>query len=274
MQPIITGVPLNVFEAGSGPLSLMFLHYFGGSVLAWQMVMNRLSDRYHCVAIDLRGFGDSTPAAGYSRQTTFSVDDMADDVSAVISRYVSGDYVLVGHSMSGKVALALAAGSPERPQPIGLQSLVLVSPSPPVPEPISNWMRQKSVTDYGQRRAARKTLDNITEVAVSKAVQEQVITDSLRTAEPAWMAWLLKGSREDISSRMATVQVPVHIIVGAEDRALPPEVQERLVLPYLKDATVKIVLGAGHLLPLETPAELSAFIRKKADVANKLKLIG
>ena len=270
----MTGVLLNVLEAGNGPLSLVFLHYFGGSVLAWQLVMNRLADQYHCVAIDLRGFGDSTPAAGFSGQATFSVDDMANDVSAVISRYVSGNYVLVGHSMSGKVALALAAGSPERPHPIGLQSLVLVSPSPPVPEPISDENRQKLVMEYGQRIAARKMIENITEVAVSRAVQEQIITDSLRTAEPAWMAWLLKGSREDISSRMATVQVPVHIIVGAEDRALPPEVQERLVLPYLKDASVEIIAGAGHLLPLETPDELSAFIRKKADVANKLKLIG
>ena len=264
IQPITTGVSLSIHESGSGPLSLVFLHYFGGSALAWDTVINNLSDRYYCVAIDLRGFGDSIPAAGFSRQTTFSVDDMADDVADVIGQYVPGDYILVGHSMGGKVALALAAGSPERPKPIGLQSLVLISPSPPVPEPISDGNRQKLLMAYGQRMEAERTFDNITEVVVSKAVREQIITDNLRTAEPAWMAWLLAGSREDILSRMATVQLPVHIIVGADDRAIPAEVQQRLVLPYLKQATVEIILGAGHLLPLETPTELTAFILRMA----------
>lgn len=264
MKQLINGIPLHILESGSGPLTLVFLHYFGGSALEWCVSMDNLSDRYHCVAIDLRGFGDSTPPDGFSPETTFSVDDMADDVTAIIDRYVTGNYVVVGHSMSGKVALALAAGSPDRRPPVGLQSLVLVSPSPPVPEPIPDNERQKLVTSYGQRAAAGQRLKNITVVSVSKAVQTQIIADDLRSAEPAWMAWLTAGSREDISARMAGIHIPVHIIVGSMDRALPAEVQERLVLPYLKRATVEIISGAGHLLPWETPLELAALIAKKS----------
>ena len=255
MKHEVNGVNLIVLETGQGTTALIFLHYFGGSALEWQSVMDSLADNYRCIAIDLRGHGDSeAPATGYSVAT------MADDIAGLISSLGVQDFALVGHSMSGKVALALAAR-----QPAGLQSLILVSPSPPVPEPIPDDERQKLLEGHGQRSAAEKTLKNITEAPVSEAVREQIIADDLRTAKPAWEAWLLEGSKEDISDQMTSILVPVHIAVGSEDRALPPDVQARLVVPYLPSATVEVVDQAGHLLPWEVPGKLTTFIQKKLD---------
>ena len=258
MHIFANNLNLNVIETGSGPTTLIFLHYFGGSSLEWQAVMSQLSDKYRCVAIDLRGCGDSdAPKTGYS------VDDMADDVADLIRVLQLNDFVLIGHSMSGKVALSLAAGTVTRRQPPGLKSLILVSPSPPVPEPIPDDERQKLLAGYGQRSAAEKTQKNITAKPIPKATQNQIIADDLRTSKPAWNAWLLSGSKEDISDRMHLITIPISIIVGSEDRALPPDVQNRLVLPYLKNVTLDIIDGAGHLLPWEIPTELADFIRKK-----------
>ncbi|MCY7349847.1 MAG: alpha/beta hydrolase [Cytophagaceae bacterium] len=261
MKLFINGIHLHVFEQGNGPLTLVFLHYFGGSALEWQSIMNRLSDRHRCVAVDLRGHGDSeAPTAGKSTPGGYFVDDMADDVLGLVDELAIQDFVLIGHSMSGKVALAVAAGTPNHPQPTGLRLLLLVSPSPPLPEPIPDGERQKLVNGYGQREAAETLLKNSTAVAVSEAVREQIIADNLRTAKSAWMAWLTSGSREDISARMSAVNVPIHIIVGSEDRALPPDVQNRLVLPFLKNVTLTIIETVGHLLPWEIPDELGDFI--------------
>lgn len=247
---------LNILEQGSGPLTLVFLHYFGGSAREWQGVMNQLSDAYRCIAVDLRGHGDSdAPSTGYA------VDDMADDVADLLHTRGVEKFVLVGHSMSGKVALALASR-----QPVGLQSLLLVSPSPPVPEPIPTNERQKLLTGYGQRSAAEQMLKNTTAIPVSEAVREQIIADDLRTAKSAWNAWLLQGSKEDISARMFSINIPVRIIVGSEDRALPPNVQMEMTLPYLTDVTLAIIEGAGHLLPWEVPNDLAKFIWKNLPV--------
>ncbi|MGF7216611.1 pimeloyl-ACP methyl ester carboxylesterase [Spirosoma lacussanchae] len=253
MRHPVNSIYLNVREQGQGSLTLLFMHYFGGSSMEWQRVMNQLADRYHCVALDLRGHGHSdAPGTGYS------VDDMADDVEELVSTMGIGPYVLVGHSMSGKVALAVAAR-----QPASLRQLILVSPSPPCPEPIPDDERQKLLTGHGQRASAEKTLKNITEIAVSGDASEQIITDDLRTAQPAWDAWLQHGSNEDITDRMRHIAVPVAIIVGSEDRALPPDVQETMVKPYLPQATITRCDGAGHLLPWEIPDQLAAFIAKK-----------
>lgn len=253
MKYFVNGVNLNILEQGNGSLTLIFLHYFGGSALEWASVMSQLSSQYRCLAVDLRGHGDSdAPATGYS------VDTMADDLSAIVDSLHVQEFVLVGHSMSGKVALAFAAR-----QPAGLRAVVQVSPSPPVPEPIPDDEREKLLTGHGKRSSAEKTLKNITEAPVSEAIREQIIADDLRTAKPAWDAWLLAGSKEDISDSMKGISVPVHIIVGEEDRALPPDVQHQLVLPYLKSATFDTIEKAGHLLPWEVPDKLATFIQKK-----------
>ena len=261
------GIQLNVLEQGSGPLTLVFLHYFGGSAQEWRVVMSQLSDEYRCLAIDLRGHGDSdgpsrsrsgVPAGAVdSPATGYTVDDMADDIPAVLRALGVRDFVLVGHSMSGKVALALAGR-----QPAGLQSLLLVSPSPPLPEPIPDAERQKLLVRYGQRSAAEQMVKNATAAPVSPAVHEQIIADNLRTTKSAWDSWLLQGSKEDISARMSSVTAPVRIIVGSNDNALLPDVQTTMTMPYLTNVTLEVIDGAGHLLPWEVPDELTKFIRE------------
>lgn len=243
---------LNVLELGNGPLTLVFLHYFGGSALEWQTVMNELAGQYRCLAVDLRGHGDSeAPDMGYSVAT------MADDVAELLKELSVQNFVLVGHSMSGKVALELASR-----QPAGIQSLVLVSPSPPKPEPISDADRKDMLDTHGQHSAAQKTLAKITARPLSEMAKEQIVADNLRTSKVAWDAWLTLGSKEDITDCMASVKVPVAIVAGTADKAIAPNVQHELTLPYLPNATFATIDAAGHLLPWETPAELIAFIQQ------------
>ena len=252
MRQTINGVRLNTLELGDGPLTLIFLHYFGGSALEWQTVMDTLSNQYRCVAVDMRGFGDSeaTPVG-------YSVDDMADDIDDLLRVLNIQNFALIGHSMTSKIALALAAR-----QPPGLQRLILLSPSPPVPEPISDDDRQALLAAYGQRSSAEETFKKITVAPLSNAAKEQIITDNLRSSKSAWDAWLTEGSLEDISDRMSAINVPVYIVVGSEDKNLSPDVHRRLVLPFLKNATLEIINGAGHLLPWEKPDEVARFIDK------------
>lgn len=262
------GISFNVLEQGNGPLTLVFLHYFGGSAIEWQSVMTHLSDQYRCIAIDLRGHGDSdspgrsagrTPVGAVdSTETGYSVGTMADDVAGLIQHLKVTDFVLIGHSMGGKVALALASR-----QPAGFRSLLLLSPSPPVPEPIPESDREQMLATHGQRAAAEQTFGKITAKPVSEDIKAQIIIDNLRTSAAAWTAWLTVGSIEDISAQMASITVSVSILIGTADKAIAPDVQQTMTLPYLKTATIASLKGVGHLSPWEVPEEVTAFIRKK-----------
>jgi pimeloyl-ACP methyl ester carboxylesterase len=98
----------GVEEQGMGEPVLVFLHYWGGSRRTWSKVIDGLKDNYRCVAYDQRGWGGSdAPAEGYT------LSDLAKDALSLIEAMGLRRYVLVGHSMGGKVAQLVASRNPE-----------------------------------------------------------------------------------------------------------------------------------------------------------------
>ncbi len=251
----INDTVLNVFEAGVGNYnktrpSLVFLHYFGGSSQSWTEVIARLADDYHCVAPDLRGFGESEDSV-----ETFTIEDYADDVQELIALLELENFVLIGHSMGGKFALALAARNPK-----GLQSLILLAPSPPTAEPIPETERKRLLTTHGNRCVATETVCKAAGIKLSAELFERSITDNLRSSKAAWRAWLECGSRADISEMMKNINVPVLLISGENDKAIGKKVIEREVVRRLKGAKLVVVPDAGHLLPMEVPETVAKLI--------------
>ncbi len=255
MRLKINGTILNVFETGAENYNLrptlLFLHYFGGSSQSWTEVIEKLSADYHCVAPDLRGFGASHEAA-----ESFAVADYADDAADLIRVLSLENYIFAGHSMGGKIALALAARNPP-----GLQSLVLFAPSPPTPEPMKDAERKKLLNSHGNRCAATETVCQAAGGRLPGAVFARAIDDNLRTSETAWQAWLEKGSREDISNEVGNINVPVLIAAGAEDGNMTAELLEREIAQRISDARLTVIENAKHLLPLEVPETVASLIR-------------
>jgi pimeloyl-ACP methyl ester carboxylesterase len=224
------------------------LHYWAGSGRAFELLPPLLPPGSRLLAPDLPGFGDQAAPAGFD----YSVASYADWVAQYIADQQLTDYHLLGHSMGGKIALLLAAR-----QPAGLRGLLLLSPSPPTPEPISDNDRAASLAAYGKPGEAEKTFTKITRIPLPEAEHQQVVADNLRTTRAAWDAWLLHGSREDISSQMSGINVPCRVLVGESDQAIPLAAQRQQTLPLLPAGTpLAVVPGAGHLLPLEAPEEV------------------
>jgi len=266
---------LNVLEAGvenynkSRP-SLVFLHYFGGSSCAWTEVIEKLATHYHCVAPDLRGFGASN-----ALPENYAVKDYADDVADLISTLTIENYVLIGHSMGGKIALALAARKPKN-----LQSLILLAPSPPTPEPIKEDEREKLLASHGNRCVATETVWQAAGGKLPGEIFARAIDDNLRTSEAAWKWWLESGSREDISSEVKKINVPVLVAAGEQDEAMTPKLLKAEIVRRIKNASLIVVPEVKHLLPLEAPEKIADLIRRhcenradnqQSSVKNKLR---
>ncbi|TGE16090.1 alpha/beta fold hydrolase [Hymenobacter elongatus] len=246
-------IDLPTREAGHGPLTFVLLHYWAGSGREWQLVMEQLAPDFHCLAPDLRGFGAAAaPNAGYT------LEHYAADILAVVERHKLTNYVLVGHSMGGKIAMDVAAR-----QPAGLRGLVLLAPSPPTIEPMTDAERAASLKAFGHPAAAAATADILLVRPVAEEVTRLVIEDNLRASHPAWDAWMRHGSREDISARLCLVQLPCLIITGGADPIMSPSVHGLETLPYLPDGTpLEIIGGVGHLPPLEAPEEVAQLLRE------------
>lgn len=255
MKITVNGVGIHVdlrgLRDGEPAPTLVFLHYWGGSSRTWDRVTGELSARYPTVAVDHRGWGESdAPAEGYT------IADLANDAHGVIDALNLRRYVLVGHSMGGKVAQLLASRRPR-----GLQGVVLVAPSPPSPTVIPDAQRDAMSGAYATRESVEWVLDNVlTASPLDAAAREQAIADSLRGAPPAKAAWPAAGMLEDIVAEVAAIDVPVAVIAGERDQVDPVDTLRAELLPRIAGARLHVVPETGHLSPLEAPVALAALI--------------
>jgi pimeloyl-ACP methyl ester carboxylesterase len=251
MKIAANGINLHVEEQGSGDPALVFLHYYGGSARTWHHVIASLSPRFHTIAIDHRGWGKSdAPDDGYG------LADLAADAQGEIAALKLQSYVLIGHSMGGKVAQLMASR-----RPAGLMGLVLVAPAPPTPMVMPAQAREMMAGAYATRETVEAAIDNmLTAKPLSAADRAQVIEDSLAGAAPAKAAWPRATSLEDVSAQIGDINVPTLVISGALDRVDPPIRLQVELLPRIPQAVMHILPGTGHLSMLESPDAVSALI--------------
>ena len=255
------GTRIHVTQRGSGELALVFLHYYGGSARTWDGAASELADRYRIVAIDHRGWGDSeAPADGYR------IADLAADAEGVIEALGLQCYVLVGHSMGGKVAQLIASRRPG-----GLVGLVLVAPSPPSPMLLPDEQRATLTGAYQSRESVEFVIDHVlTAKSLDAARREQVIEDSLKAAPQAKAAWPNVAMREDITAAVASIDAPTIVISGELDQVDRVATLQAELMPRIPHAAMHILPGIGHLSPLEAPIEVARVIaRFVAAIENK-----
>ena len=260
MKIASNGIRLHVEEQGRGELSLVFLHYWGGSSRTWSKVIAALPKPQHTVAIDHRGWGESdAPASGYG------LADLADDAQGVIEALDLKRYILIGHSMGGKVAQLMASR-----HPAGLVGLALVAPSPPQPLAIPPEAREAMAGAYSTRESVGAAIDQmLTAKVLSPRDREQVIEDSLRGAPQAKAAWPRSTSLEDITRDVAAIDAPTIVVAGELDRIDSVDTLKAELLPRIPHAVLHILPGAGHLSPLESPHELARLISDFADAQTE-----
>ena len=236
---------------------LFFLHALGASARSWDGVVARLKaeagDRIDCVALDLPGFGDAA-AMGHR-----SIAETLDWFAGKVARYDDAPWLIVGHSMGGKIATLTAAQAPA-----GLVGVVLVAASPPAPEPMDEARRAEMLEwfEHGaaSEQQAEKFVSANTAHPLPQPLAEQAIADVRRSAPAAWRGWLEEGAREDWTERAGVIDTPALIVAGAEDGDLGEDAQRRLNVPHYAHARVELVADAAHLIPYEQPEALAALI--------------
>ncbi|MFG2792186.1 alpha/beta fold hydrolase [Streptomyces sp. NPDC048419] len=253
-QPLL---PTYDHRPGTGP-TLVFLHYWGGSARTWDLVVDRLAGR-DVLTFDFRGWSRSRGLPG-----PYTLGQLADDTLAVLADAGVTDYVLVGHSMGGKVAQLVAAT-----RPVGLRGIVLVGSGPAKPAAqITPEYRETLSHAYDSDESVAGARDQVLSASeLPASVKAQIASDSLAGAEAARTEWPLRGIAEDITARTRMVSVPALVVAGENDQVEPVDVLRDNLVPYLSQADFTVIPNTGHLIPLEAPADLADAITAFAPTA-------
>jgi pimeloyl-ACP methyl ester carboxylesterase len=256
---------LAVHTAGSG-LPLLLLHAFplDHSMWRWQ---EPLADHLRLIVPDQRGFGasDGLPQG---------IAEMADDAVALLDAlHVDEPAVVCGVSMGGYVAQHVAVRHPRR-----VRSLILVDTKLEADTPEARVGRGELAAKVGRLGQAiladamiPRLLAASAEAAadprrgeIEAALRQMILAQPVATIQAALAAL---GARPDMVEPLRGVRAPTLLVVGAEDAITPPDCLSRAeqIFPA---ARLLIVPGAGHLVPLESPAVFNAavleFLRETA----------
>jgi pimeloyl-ACP methyl ester carboxylesterase len=242
----------DVVDRGEGTL-LVLLHGFPFAADSWSDDVEVLASRMRVITPSMRGFG-GTPAVDMD---ALSMDAMADDVAAVLDALgVTSPAVFGGLSMGGYVALAFARRHPQR-----LRALVLADTraEPDSDEARSNRDRAVArieggdfpgfVTDLLPRILAPTTRTERPDVALR-------VREMAMQALPSSVIAMLRALRDRPDARpgLASIAVPVQVIVGADD-TLTPVAAARAMADAIpaSQASVHVIPRAGHLSNFEQP---------------------
>ena len=252
MRITIDNVSLSVEVLGQGDPALVFLHYWGGTHRTWNAVISELLSDYQVVTYDMRGWGQSGAA-----RDGYSIGALANEAMALVKQLGLSTYVLVGHSMGGKVAQLVASRRPE-----GLMGLVLVAPATPTPAHMPDQAKQEQMHAYDNRETVLQTISFLCARTPSAELIEQIVEDSLSGTAEAKLAWPTEGMAEDISVDVAQIAVPTLVLAGEMDRLDSVDQHRKEVIARIEGSQMEIITGSGHLLPIDEPLQTAHAIRR------------
>jgi haloacetate dehalogenase len=108
------GARIHLRHGGSGP-PLLLLHGNPLTHASWHKIAPRLAERFHVVAADLRGYGDSVgPEDGGDNHVNYSFRAMAQDQVEVMQRLGYREFFVAGHDRGARTVHRMALDHPER----------------------------------------------------------------------------------------------------------------------------------------------------------------
>jgi 2-succinyl-6-hydroxy-2,4-cyclohexadiene-1-carboxylate synthase len=251
----IDGVQINVEVAGAGP-PLVLLHGFATSAQIWEPHVEAFARHFRTVAVDLVGHGGSDAPEDPRR---YGIAHQVEHVLGVLDWLEIRRACLLGYSMGGRVALALAIAAPER-----LWALVLESTSPGLRDPEARMTRavqDAMLAETIEREGVEAFVDGwerlplfATHVALPEGTRAALRAVRLRNRAKGLANSLRgfgQGAMVPMHDFLGEIGAPTLILAGALD----PSYCEvaRMMSERIPRAVLRIVEGAGHTIHLERP---------------------
>lgn len=255
-QLTISGVDIHFTDVGSGTPIFVFVHGWACDRACWDAQLSELSTNNRCIAVDLRGRGESSPVPPYA------VGQALEDVAQLIRELQLPPVILVGHSLGGIVALALNGRYPE-----------LVYGIVTIDSPIN--------ADTGA--GSPRSVERIREAGSMRAVEGYVRSfnaDPPNAASASYIETVMLTCPADVGAGMLE---DLHL-VGQDMPRLIREADRKPFMAiwaekplgdpaWLRDHTLFLrqepVPGTGHFVQMEQPAVTNALLRAFLDDAAR-----
>lgn len=239
------------WDGAAGSPVLAFSNSLGTDLRVWDPLLPYLPKTWRLLRYDTAGHGLS------EHPGSRAIEDHAGDLAALLEHIEVGQAVIVGLSVGGLIAQALAARQPQR-----IAGLVLSNTAPKI----------GSDEVWNQRIAG---VEKVGIAELSQGVLERWFSKEFRAERPEelalWRAMLTRTPSDsyialcaairdaDLTESTAEIELPTLCVVGGEDGSTPPETV-RAMAESIDGARYAEIPGVGHLPCVEAPQALAAEI--------------
>ncbi len=260
---IVGAMRFHYLDWGGNGHPILFLHGGGINAHTWDVVSLMLRERYHCIALDQRGHGDSE----WSPAIDYGVATQVGDVEGFIEKLGLANPVLVGQSMGGLNSIAYAIRHSAK-----MKGLVVVDVGPEINSEGTQRIREFSSTPelesleaFLERavkfnpirdpRVLRRSLFyNLRQLPTGKWSLKH---DQRRASDDSWR--IAAEQRERILRDVSNISCPTLIVRGGKSDVLSDvlsdDAAERFahMLPHARWVRVE---NAGHNVQGDNPRGL------------------
>lgn len=261
-----SGIIYPVWQTGSGT-PLLLLHGFTGSHETWQPLVECLSQDQFVVTLDLPGHGDTE----LPNASTWTFSHVIADLAWIIEARLGGRGDVLGYSMGGRLALALALAHPDR-----VRRLILESASPGIADDAERAARQladeqlaASILDRGVAEFVQqwetlpmwKSQANLSDH--DRERQRRIRLGHTAAGLAANLRATGTGVQPSFWEQLPQLQRPTLLVAGELDQKFATIASAM----YQKVPTLQleIVNDTGHAVHLERPADYLRLIKQFLD---------
>ncbi|KIP88057.1 MULTISPECIES: alpha/beta fold hydrolase [Pseudomonas] len=252
----VNDLNVSYYEGGpQGAETVLLVHGFGADKSTWLWFARDLTERYHVIAVDLPGFGDSGRPHG-----SYDVGTQAERLAAFVDALSIRRLHLVGHSMGGHIAALYAARYPEQVTSLALMANAGIDAprrsdffrgleergdNPLVVESTLQFDQLLDWLFVAPPQLPERIHQYLAQRAVDDSAHQRVVFDHLR------QRYL------PLEPELPRISAPTLLLWGDQDRILDVSSIE-VMKPLLADPSVVIMKGCGHAPMLERPEETAA----------------
>ena len=247
--------------------AILFLHGSALQARTWDVVAMLLRNSYRCIAVDLRGHGESD----WSSSCNYQLSAHVADISAFIAEKRLEPVILVGHSLGGLVAMTVAASR----QP-AVAALVLVDIAP-----ARNRNATGRVRNFVSSRQTFQSADELLEHVLRFAPQrrKELLAGSLlyniQVLPDGTLAWKYDPNQfsgqpdpdrdeEQLWKCIAKTSCPIMLVLGSKSGLVTADTADRLVKLARAGRSCSIE-NAGHTVQGDEPRALAHSIQTFLD---------
>lgn len=256
---------LFVYTSGNeNNRAIVFVHGFPYDHMMWKEQIKEFSQKYFCVAYDIRGLGESPAGTGQ-----FTMESFIDDLEKIIDELKLDKPILCGLSMGGYISLRALERMQEK-----FSAAILCDTKSEADNNEGKLKRAAGIKRINTEGLAPFAKDFITNCfgnhfRQNKKEELDRTIEASSQYDPTGVKGCLLAmlGRTDTTSSLEKINIPILLICGEEDVLTPPAVMKEMQ-KKIKDAQYVEIKNAGHMTPIENPEEVNLALQK---FLNELK---